>query len=518
MTLRITPLHAALAACFMLPASQAFADTPNVLPAVEVVGQVERPSYRASSQSSAGFGDKALLDTPFSVGVATEQLMRDQIARSLPDAMKNDPALVASNAMPGYYDGVAIRGFELNNWSGYRREGLMFANQASQPIENKERIEVVKGLSALRYGVANPGGIVNWVLKKPTAAALREVNLHVNQYGGVGVHADLGGRAGEDQRFGYRINLAAERERTYLDPVEGNRRMASAYVDWRISPQLLAEFESEYQERALPQQVNIGMSSFAAGVQPFVPTVIGPKTFLGQAWGTYPTEMSNTSARLSWSINQDWTLRTAVQYSDLWRDQHAASIRGASLQANGDFDVTTFYSPDQARRALTSETVLEGRFHTGALQHELALGVASMDHKVYFGDSLTPVLGVSNIYTPRAVPAPAEANPPPSTLRSRNRESGLFIADTVTFNPQWSVFAGVRQTRPDYAVFNSAGVQTLVYDKRASSPSAGVVFKPSPRVAIYASYAEGIEQGGTAPLTALNRNEVLAPLEAVRWK
>jgi iron complex outermembrane recepter protein len=523
MNRRLTPLSAALLAAFGLtilghtPAMAQVAAADTTMAEVVVTADAEGKSYRARRQGASFFVEKSQLDTPFQVSVFTEQLMKDQIARTLVDVVKHDPAVVLSNAMPGYYDGVNIRGFELNNWSGYRRESLMFANQASPPMENKERIEIVKGLSALRYGFTNPGGIVNWVLKKPTAERLIEVNINANEFGGAGVHTDLGGRFGEGQRFGYRVNLAAEREATYIDEVKGNRRMASAYLDWAISPSLLAEFESEYHERSLPQQVNVSLSSFAPGVPRVLPSALGPSTFLGQAWGTYPTEVTNTSARLSWSITDAWQLRTVVQYSDLWRDQHAAGIRAGSLQANGDFQVTTFYSPDQTRKALTSEVVLDGRFNTGQVKHEVAFGTASMDHKVGFGDSLTPVLGVSNLVTPRAVPGPSGPGLP-STLRSRNRERAVFVADMLTFNPQWSVFAGLRHTRPDYVTYNSAQVQTSIYDKAVNTPSAGVVYKPSPTLSLYASYAEGVEQGGTAPVTAINANEVLSPLESDQFE
>lgn len=487
------------------------------MPVVTVTGQADGASYRALRQGGSGFIEKDLMDTPFQVNVFTEQLMKDQITRSLVDVAKNDPAVVPSNAMPGYYDAVNIRGFELGNWSGYRRDGLMFANQASQPMENKERIEVIKGLSALRYGFTNPGGIVNWITKRPTATRFTEVTVHANQFGAIGAHVDTGGRAGEGQAFGYRVNVAAEREAFHVKPVKGNRHMLSGAFDWRLSPGLLAEFEAEYHERSLPQQINVSISSFAAGVARYLPTRVGAKTFLGQTWGEYPTEMGNYSARLHWNVNESWTLRTAVQYSDLWRDQYSAAIRAGSLQANGDFQVSTFYSPNQTRRALTSETVLEGRFTTGAISHEFAAGYASMDHKVTFADSLTPVLGNSNIFQPVAVPGPSAAGLP-STLRSRNKESAVFVADYLTFNPQWQVYAGLRQTRPEYLNYNSAQALTSVYDRKAATPSAGVVFKPVADLAIYASYAEGIEQGGTAPVTANNRNEVMSPLESSQYE
>jgi iron complex outermembrane recepter protein len=423
---------------------------------------------------------------------------------------------VPSGATQGFFDAVNIRGFELNNWSGYRRDGLMFANQAQVPLENKERVEVVKGLSALRYGFTNPGGIVNYVPKRPTAQPLARGTLFGNGDGGVGAHVDVGGRSEGDARFGWRVNAVLEREASYVDHVRGPRRMLSGFFDWRLTPSTLVELDLEYQERELVMNTHVGLSSFAAGVSPFVPSAVSPRTLLGQRWGVYPTKTGVYALRLQHAFNDRWLLRTAVQYQDLWRDQRSASIAAGSLQANGDFNVTTFYSLDQTRRPLTTETALEGTVEAGGLKHQLAFGFATMDHKVRFSDSLSPVLGTSNLYTPREVPAPTLGAGLPSTLRNHQKEWAVFVADTVEINAQWQVFAGVRHTRPDYASFDATGALTgPVYDRSATTPSVGVVYKPRPDVSLYASHAQGLEQGGTAPATGVtNPNTVLDPLRS----
>jgi iron complex outermembrane receptor protein len=475
--------------------------------------------YRARSAGVATFGEQSILDTPFQVNVITSDVMRAQEARSLSDVARNDPSLTISGSTQGFFDAVAVRGFELNNWSGYRRDGLMYPNQYQVPLENKEAVEIVKGLSALRYGFTNPGGVINFVVKKPTENDLRTLRLFGNEFGGVGAHADFGGRFGERREFGYRINAVVEEEQSFVRHVEGPRRMLSGYFDWRVTPALLAEFELEYQERDLVQGLNIGLASFAPGVTPFVPTAVGPRTFLGQKWGVYPTTTTTYGARLSYALTDAWTLRTAVQYTNAERDQVAASIRAGSLQANGDFLVSTFYNPGQYRRPVVTETVLEGKFETAGLRHDLTAGFATMDHRIGFGPSLSPVLGTSNIYDPLDVPEPSFASLPPSIEAIRQRERAVFIADTVRFNDQWQVFVGLRHTRPDYRNYNTTtGALTSSYDRSATTTSAGIVYKPTPASTIYASYAEGIEQGGTAPITATNANAVLTPLESTQYE
>jgi iron complex outermembrane receptor protein len=490
-------------------------DAEQVLPTVSVqapeAGRAE--SLRGTEASVGSFGAQPILDTPAQVNVVTREVMRLQEARSLGDLARNDPAVTPSGSTLGFFDAVTIRGFELNNWSGYRREGLMYPNQFQVPLENKEQVEILKGVTALRYGFTNPGGVVNYVLKKPTERDLREARLFANGFGGFGLHGDIGGRLGQDRRIGYRINAVTEEERTYVDEVRGPRRMISGYFDWRLTDRLLVEADVEYQRRDLVQNTNIGIASFAPGVRPFVPTSVGPRAFLGQSWGVYPTETTTYSARFRYELSDRWSLRSAIQYTDAVRDQRAASIRAGSLQANGEFDVTTFYNLDQTRRPLGSETVLEGDFETFGIQHRVAAGFSTLDHKIGFGSSVSPVLGTSNVFAPRAVSAPVLPNAPPSILAVRQRERGVFVADTIRLSERWSVLAGVRHTEPDYRNYNTTtGAESSRYDRSAVTPSYAVLFKPQPDMTVYASYSEGLEQGGTAPVTAINANEVLTPL------
>jgi iron complex outermembrane receptor protein len=492
----------------------------SVLPEVRVRATPSadaQAAYQPRLQGAATFLERPILDTPFQVNVFSERLFTDQLARGLNDISRNDPATVPSTGVGlGTFETVNIRGFELHNWSGYRRDGLMFANQAQTPIENKERVEIIKGLSALRYGFTNPGGVVNWVLKRPTAQPLARLNLNVNQFGAIGAHVDLGGRTGPDSAFGYRFNAVAERESLYVDDVDGRRYMASVFLDWRLSPNLVLEFETEYQDREIKVQPTIGFTSFPVG-QARVPLDIDPARFWGQQWGVYPTRTHNTSARLLYSLTPDWSLRAAVQYSDLWRDQRAPGIRARTLQRDNSFEVTTFFAPDQYRRALTTETVLEGRLRTGSVLHEVAFGHAYMDHRIGGTASRSLNLGFSSLVNPRPVPAP-NVDPGPVFEQLRQIERAWFAANYVTFSPEWSGFLGIRRTTPHYRTFNAAGATTAVYDRSATSPSAGLVFKPRPDISLYISGATGIEQGGTAPVGTTNAGQVLPPLESRQWE
>ena len=159
------------------------------------------------SASVGGFGDAPLLETPASVSVLTLGQMQDLRIRSSTDAMKFDASVSESYNAIGYAEQFSIRGFALDNNASYRKDGLAIAADTQIPLENKERIEVLKGLSGLQSGMAAAGGIVDYIVKRPTDNNLRTVTLEASERGTLYGAIDVGGRF-EDRRFGYRINAS----------------------------------------------------------------------------------------------------------------------------------------------------------------------------------------------------------------------------------------------------------------------------------------------------------------------
>src|SRR5207248_793994 len=102
---------------------------------------------------------------------------------------------------------VAIRGITADITSAYRMDGaLSVATYIDIPMEDKERIEVLKGVSSLYYGFVPPAGIINMVMKRPTKNPLSEITLFGNQHGTAGVHLDISRRFA-DEKMGARFNF-----------------------------------------------------------------------------------------------------------------------------------------------------------------------------------------------------------------------------------------------------------------------------------------------------------------------
>ncbi|THA39662.1 TonB-dependent siderophore receptor, partial [Streptomyces sp. A1136] len=161
---RFSPLAISLTLASVAPAAFAEESTDaGTLPAINVSAEATRTDvYRARTSGIAGFGETPLLNTPASVSVITEAQLKDQQARLLSDVIKNDASIGENYAPVGYYENISVRGFPLDLASGYRINGLSAVGEQNIALENKEQVEIIKGLSGLQGGVVNAGGLVNY--------------------------------------------------------------------------------------------------------------------------------------------------------------------------------------------------------------------------------------------------------------------------------------------------------------------------------------------------------------------
>lgn len=487
---------------------------------IVVTGERER-GYRADNQSVALFGSRPVLDTPFSVSSLSIELLQDQQVRTLFDVAKNDPSVVATDAATGFYDSVAIRGFELSNSSGYYREGLLYQNQAQSPFENKAAVEILKGVSGLRFGFASPGGVVNYVFKRPTSAPYQFADVFGDSNGGVGIHADIGGPVSET--LGFRFNGVLARDALFVDGIAGPRAMASLFLAWKPAPNFTLELEGEYQFRELEQNATIYLDAFSPDLsQSQVRDLLSRydrRTYLGQSWTTYPTRNLIGSARAKWEFSPGWTLRGGLQKMNLVRDQNATYIAFQSIDARGNFASELYFQPNQRRDPLTAELAVEGRFNTGPISHEIVIGAYHLNNLLTFPQfGFYDVIGQSNLFDPVAIPDP-KVTSDPSFTGVREQQWSLYATDFIGITDQLTLLVGGRYTKPKFETFfNPDQSRDSLYEKSVFTPVGAVIFKPTDNISIYASYAEGFDQGGTAPLGTVNANQVLPPVTSRQYE
>jgi iron complex outermembrane receptor protein len=207
-------------------ATQGQAAQPNELQSVVVTAR--RPSNDSivvrRSTGGALFGESDVREIPFSVNIVGEAEIKNRQATTLSEMLSTDPSIgfvyQDGGGMP--FERLTIRGFTQGNQvvNGQLTGLDVIAIQAA----NVDRVEVLRGPAAFRYGFVNPGGVVNTVTKRPTSRPQTLMSLTGAAESQLGVQVDHSSQFDSERKFGYRINaLYSEPPRVLrrLQPLRG---------------------------------------------------------------------------------------------------------------------------------------------------------------------------------------------------------------------------------------------------------------------------------------------------------
>ena len=292
------------ALCVALPALAAHAQTSTApeagatLPAVTV-----NATPGAAASDISGFGDVPLRELPMAITVVGPQQLQDSGARRLADLAAFDASVSDAYNSAGYWDFLTIRGFTLDNRFNYRRDGLPINAETSIPLDNKERVEILKGTSGIQAGTSAPGGLVNLVVKRPTEQDLRDVRLEMSSRSSLLATVDIGGRAGVDQAFGYRLNVAQERLRPLTRNLDGERSLVALATDWRVSRDTVVDAELEWSRKSQPSQNGFSL----LGEQ--LPAPVNPRLNLNNQPWSQPSvfEAFTGGLRIEQALGTQWS-------------------------------------------------------------------------------------------------------------------------------------------------------------------------------------------------------------------
>jgi iron complex outermembrane receptor protein len=503
-----------LLACALAQAFAVQAQTAEPVASVLVSGSKWAASDRASI---GGFADMPLMDIPASVVAIGRSQMQDLSIRSVTEAAQYDASVGDAYNAVGYAEQFSVRGFKLNNNSGYRKDGIAIPGDTQIPLENKERFELLKGVAGLQAGLAAPGGVMNFVTKRPTDKPLRSVTVEARERGTLHAEADLGGRF-EDTRFGYRINAAADRLRSYVRGADGKRQFASGAFDWQITPDALLQLDMDFQHK---EQITAPGYQLTRGVD--IPANVSPKLLLNAQPWTKPvdTDSTNFGLRFAYRLNADWNATVNANKHWFKRDDFTAFPYGCSNEGegyypgycgNGDYDVYDYQSTGERKTPFGLQAQLQGRLSTGAVRHLLTLGTSYAERHNSYGDYVYDYAGYSNIFHPLITePAPGNPTTGPVSERYRDRERAVYVQDILTLTPQLAVHAGLRYVKVDSAQQPESDLPWVNNKASFALPNVSLVYSPTKNWNVYGTLAHGLESGGVAPIETTNANMDLGP-------
>ena len=533
----LTPAALAAALLFTLSAPAAWAQatasgtepdgktlsTVTVNASADASAQGLSPAYPGGQVARGGragiLGTKDAMDTPFSITSYTNELIQDRHARSVGDVLQNDPTVRVARGFGNFQEAFFIRGFILDSDDTAYNGLYSLLPRQYIATELFERVEVLRGASAFLNG-ASPnggglGGSINLLPKRAPNEPLNRVTFGVASGGQTQVAADIARRFGPDGNTGIRVNAAGRNGGTAVDHEDVQLGLLAVGLDWR-SRDVRLSGDIGWQDHKLKNtRTNVTLGSAVTTV----PSVPDNQTNFAQPWSYSNERDVFGTLRGEWDLSPSTTAWAAAGAR---RGEEANSLANLTV-TNAASGAATTYRFDNTRKdsVNTGELGLRGKLQTGSVGHEWVAVASHYDFEkknAYAMDWRNT--HATNLYNPIATNLPGFsantlfggdlANP----LRTGStRLSSFALGDTMAFMDNRMLFTvGLRHQKMEIANYDyGTGLQTDRYDQSRTSPLLAAVYKVNKGLSVYANYVEGLSQGQTAPSTAANRGEMLAP-------
>ncbi len=493
---------------------------PTELPEITVTGEpLGDTGYNALDASTATKTDTPIMETPVSIQVVPQSVLRDQQVINLDDALKNVSGVRRFEAgANGVDEAFVVRGFKIDNvyLDGLRLPG---GGQVGRlEFANIERIEVVKGPVGVLFGRIDPGGLINIVTKRPELTPSYQVQ---QQFGSFDTYRTTAGATGpvpglED--LAYRLDFAYEQADSFIDFVDSERFFVAPVLTWNISEATRATLKLQYLHN---EQVPIN-PIFPFGDKP---PDIRRSTFTGRPPG-FPDPDFVTSDSfifgLHWShdFNENWQVRQAYN-GYLVDSTNQSTFCCGGFIGDGVHGRDSFLGLDRPTTTHSLTTDLLGNFETLGSKHKLLLGYeyydSTRDNQIIGASGASNPSNFVDIFNPVPDPNPLIFDSAFS-FNQFQRWHGVYVQDQIELPYHVYLMLGGRfDAAAGGSGFSTEGFKAKArVDQNQFSPRAGLLWQITPQWAAYGSYAESF---GAENLGAADRNgNPLDPEESEQWE
>lgn len=494
-------------------------------PETGTIGQPSAPyagGQMATGARLGALGNRPVKETPFSITSYTDKLIRDQQARTIADITLNDPSVRMDAPAFSERDSFFIRGFSVTNLDT-AFDGLFYiTNPRRSPLEGIERVEVLKGPSALvNGGVGRVGGTINLVPKRATDEPLTRLTTTYMSDSQLWSHLDVGRRFGPEGEWGVRFNGSYRGGDTALDHNENEIGVLSLGLDYR-GERVRASLDINHSK----QNINAPASLFnaaAPGIK--IPEAPDGRINTSNPFEYHDSEHNMAAGRIEFDVLDNTTVYAAGGISRYREDFLSTSY--TIQNPNGDALAEFGYNPQEIQ-GVSGEIGLRSEFDTGPVGHQLNVSVSralNENNRGYFHPGRLGFRSyVTNIYNPIYVPSDwvnTGGLPRSNDLHAFSDllATSVAISDTLSFaEDRFQLTVGGRYQEMRVRGYNTRpgavplGQQTYYYEESRFSPAVAALFNVSDSLSVYANYVEALTEGPSAPSTASNSNQIFPPV------
>ena len=451
----------------------------QIVPHFEAV-TVSDSGYQVAATTSSTKTLTPLRDTPQSITVVTQELIRDQMMMSIGDVVRYVPGVTAHQG-ENNRDQVIIRGNSSS--ADFFMNGVRDDVQYYRDLYNLDRVEALKGSNAMIFGRGGMGGVINRVTKEAGFTPLREISLMGGSFGSKRVATDFDHPFNEQMAF--RFNGVYENSDSFRDYVRLERYGINP--TFTIAPSQETKITLSYEYFNDKRVADRGITSFQGR-----PAATDISTFFGNPDDSRVRFHVNlASANISHQAGA-LTIRNRIMLGDYDRF-YQNYVPGVPTADKLQVSLSAYNNATQ-RENLFNQTDLTYILSTGKIRHTLLTGsevgrqlTDNFRNTGFFNNTATSSLALfanPTISTPVTYrQAATDAN-----NHLRTNLAATYVQDQIELSRFVHVTAGLRFDYFDLEYYNNRNSDTLRRIDHLLSPRVGIVVKPIAPFSLYGSY------------------------------
>ncbi len=490
-----------------------------------VAANQEEDRYQPTEATSGGRVKVNIFDSTQSISVIGGEVLRDVAAGRILDAMKFVPG-VSESSLPNGLDRITIRGFLTTLRTV---DGVTSTSQANLDPFIIERIEIVKGPSAILAPAGVPGGTINNVSKKPIFRNFSSAGIEVGRFDSSRVELDLN-RVALDGRLAVRLLAAAQHGEDYWN-MPKDFFVVAPMATYRFSPATQLTWQTHFinwkigNYNGIAIDPSVGTASEAVIYQgiPRNLNIYGPDSY------RQDDRVENTLTLLS-NLGDSLALRVLARHGNQFNENNnGTTLAGGATSAgtnNNSFDpLTGNYTPgiiyattapyatspvvisrtynrsgsltDQSSLRYTLQADLVHTWKRDAWSAETLLGYAynnDRGHDIRFATTAPAITLENFVYAADVYGALSRRQ------YFHNVAQQVFVNERISFGRDRVILtAGLSRNEWDLEVDDRVAARLITAKPAATLKTYGAVVKPAANVALFYSYAEN-----AAPLPVAN--------------
>ena len=431
------------------------------------------------------------MDVPQSIQVIDAEVIGQQQAIRLSEVLKNANGIYVGSARGGAQESFYSRGYDMSANNMFKN-GFRYNAGSIPEVAGLDKVEFLKGGSALLYGNVAPGGILNLVTKTPSFKNGGEVTMQAGSYAYYKPSIDFYGPL--NKHIAYRINASYENSESFRDGVKNERLYVNPSFLFNVSAKTQITLQGDY--------LNANwIPDFGTGVIG-KEIVDGPRnTYYGALWSNGETKSASASALVNHDFNKNWKLNFNSSFQSYDRESKGTERIQISPTA---LPYGTWSRPLGQNKNLEQifgdQISLQGTFKTGSVKHQIFTGV---DFENSFATAYTYVFTQANYDTVNifTFDSATQRTDEPNAKNTRivytdTNRFGVYAQDLISFTDKIKLLAGLRwswqesQTETHDLTKNpvivTEGAKKL---DNAFSPKVGLVYQPTKDISLFASYS-----------------------------